>query len=98
MIVFTRDPSEGLTTKEGLYSVLPNPTTGRFQLHFDGKPEAMGYAIARLYASDGRLIAQTPLTESTTDFDLSNAAPGGYWMAIFNEKESVQQLPVVVVR
>lgn len=98
MIVFTRDPSEGLTTKEGLYSVLPNPTTGRFQLHFDGKPEAMGDATARLYASDGRLISQTPLTESTTDFDLSNAAPGSYWIAIFNEKEPVQQLLVVVAR
>lgn len=78
------------------FAILPNPTSGPFQLtcrHLDKYKTGLIY---QLTDNTGKLIRTEKITGEKTDFDLSNESAGAYFLNILTDREQVVQFPIVL--
>jgi len=82
--------SEDLLTE--VVKAYPNPTTTELTLEL---PEMSGEYEYWLTDFTGRLITKTPITEWSTDVDLSQMQPGTYFLKVIKENKSSKTVKIV---
>jgi hypothetical protein len=72
--------------------VFPNPTTGRLWLDYSGESQVN---VCRLYDLQGRLLLQKDIREHTAELDLTDYAPGCYWLQISADNRRMAVMKVI---
>jgi len=78
-------------------SVFPNPAHNTITLHVSGYTFNSPF-IAAIYDNLGRLVLQTPISQAQTDIDISNLAPGLYYLKAEGSDVAMPVTNVVVGR
>ena len=76
-----------------IISTYPNPVTDLLTL----KVESLdGSELTfRLFNNEGKMVSSDKLLDSETDIDMSNLAPGTYFLQVFMEKDAVKTFKII---
>lgn len=74
----------GMETDASVAEIFPNPSSGKFEFVLHGIDFAN--SAVQVFSSTGGIVFETKITESKTAIDLSENAPGIYFLIFSNEK------------
>jgi len=97
-LIAINDTNTGVQSLHGTtpqMSVFPNPAHNTITLHVSGY-SFNSHFTAAIYDNLGRLVLQAPISQAQTDIDISNLAPGLYYLKAEGSDVAIPVTNVVV--